>query len=364
MTFLKVSDQIDNLMTQGEAVVVLVSGDPLFFGLGRLLLERFPTSDLSFYPHLTSVQLAFSRVKQSWQNAEIISIHGRSLEPVITALQQGKEKIAILTDPQNSPQAIAQLYLQLDLPIDYQFWVCANLADPVSEVVRCFAKSELENLIKQEFPSLSILVLIRQERVIKVEKLPLLGIKDELFHSFADRPGLMTKREVRIQILGELDLMPEQIVWDIGAGTGSVSVEIARLSVTSQVYAIEKTAAGITLIQQNIDSFALSNVKYIYGHAPTILAGLPAPDRIFIGGSGGELLNVLSYCAKQLKPDGRIVLALATLEHLHQAMNWFSKANWHYHLLQVQLSRSVSIAALTRFLPLNPITLISASHPV
>lgn len=89
-----------------------------------------PKDKLCFYPHLTSLQLAFSKIKQPWGDVQIISVHGRSIDLLITALQQGREKIAVLTDPQNSPQAIAQLYLQLDLPIDYQFWICENLGDP------------------------------------------------------------------------------------------------------------------------------------------------------------------------------------------------------------------------------------------
>jgi len=360
--FLAVTEKIATLLDEGEEIAILVSGDPLFFGLGRLLLERFPSDQISFYPYLTSIQLAFSRIKQPWQDAQIISIHGRSFEPLITALQQGREKIAILTDPQNSPCAIAKLYLQLDLPIDYQFWVCANLGDPDSERIWSFQKTEIDGLLESEFPSLSVLILLRQERVIQGAKFPLFGLQDEVFHSFSDRPGLMTKREIRIQILGELELFPGQIIWDIGAGTGSVSLEIARLCPTSTVYAIEKTAIGITLIEQNLKTFSVTNVQTVYGSAPAILEGLPAPDRIFIGGSGGKLRDILSYSRKQLTPNGRIVLALATLEHLQEAVTWFKEQQWRYHLLQVQISRSVSFAELTRFLPLNPITLVSASN--
>jgi precorrin-6Y C5,15-methyltransferase (decarboxylating) len=109
----------------------------------------------------------------------------------------------------------------------------------------------------------------------------------------------MTKREVRILILGELALQPGQIIWDIGAGTGSVSIEIARLSGTSQVYAIEKTAIGSSLIEQNCRRLQVKNVVSIHGTAPDILQQLPAPNRIFIGGSGGNLNVILDTC----KPD-------------------------------------------------------------
>ena len=183
-----------------------------------------------------------------------------------------------------------------------------------------------------------------------------------MFLSFSDRPGLMTKREVRILVLGELALKPGQIIWDIGAGTGSVSIEIARLFPSSKIYAIEKTAAGIALISQNCRRFQVENVISIHGTAPDILL-VPTPDRIFIGGSGGNLSEILDTYSCCLAPDGVLVLALATLEHLNTAITWLKKhPNWHHQLLQVQLSRSVPVGQLTRFAPLNPVTILTATR--
>jgi precorrin-6Y C5,15-methyltransferase (decarboxylating) len=195
-----------------------------------------------------------------------------------------------------------------------------------------------------------------------LDALPMLGVPDRSFLSFGDRPGLMTKREVRILVLGELALQPGQIIWDIGAGTGSVSIEIARLFPTSRVYAIEKTAAGTTLIQQNCDRFQVENAISIHGSAPEALYNLPAPNRIFIGGSGGNLTEILDTCNSRLTASGRLVLALATLEHLNEALGWLSRQQWDYQLLQVQLSRSVPVGPLTRFSPLNPVTILTANR--
>jgi precorrin-6Y C5,15-methyltransferase (decarboxylating) len=166
----------------------------------------------------------------------------------------------------------------------------------------------------------------------------------------------MTKREIRIAILGELALQPKQIVWDIGAGTGSVSIEIARLCPNSQVYAIEKTAIGQTLIEQNCQRLQVNNVIIIRGKAPEILSQLPAPDRIFIGGSGGNLAEILEICQKKINPEGLLVIALATLENLYQSLDWFSQNSWQYRLLQLQISRSTPVGSLTRFTPLNPVS--------
>ncbi|MGH2416405.1 MAG: precorrin-6y C5,15-methyltransferase (decarboxylating) subunit CbiE, partial [Microcystaceae cyanobacterium] len=231
--------EIRHRLTSEKQIVILVSGDPLFFGLGRLLLEKFPSEQLRFYPHLSSVQLAFNRIKVPWQDARIVSVHGRSLDELTQLLQQGIEKIAILTDGSNTPNAIAHLYLSLELPTPYEFWICENL-EATQEQIYHFSTGDttaFNALMKQDFSPLNVVILLRQnqsfEQFLDVNKLPILGLSDKTFSSFSDRPGLMTKREIRLLVLGELSLQPGQIIWDIGAGTGSVAIEIARLCPTS-----------------------------------------------------------------------------------------------------------------------------------
>lgn len=352
---------------QAPRIVVLASGDPLFFGFGRLLLTELPADWLTFHPHLSAVQLAFSRIKLPWQDAQVISAHGRSLDELTQSLQQATEKIAVLTDNHNTPAQIARLVLSLELSSQYQLWVCQNLGG-IEEQVQCFTA---EDLLGKTFAPLNVVVLLRLQDSVRqplnLNALPLFGITDRQFLSFSDRPGLMTKREIRILALGELALQPEQMIWDIGAGTGSVAIEIARLCSNSQIYAIEQTAAGISLIQQNCQRFQVNNVIPVRGIAPDALADLPDPDRVFIGGSGGNLIRILESCSQRLRPHGVIVLALATLEHLTAAQNWLStQPNWQHQFLQAQLARSVPIANLTRFSPLNPVTLLTirlAPHP-
>ncbi|NJP11300.1 MAG: precorrin-6y C5,15-methyltransferase (decarboxylating) subunit CbiE, partial [Leptolyngbyaceae cyanobacterium RU_5_1] len=350
-------------------IVILTSGDPLFFGLGRLLLMEVSPDQLTFHPHLSSIQLAFSRIKRPWQDACIISAHGRSLDELTQALQQGVEKIAVLTDKTNSPGAIAHLLHALDLPIRYQMWVCQNLGGLDERIVEV---QDFQSLQTQTFAPLNVVVLQRVEELesLKLYSLPILGVPDQAFLSFRDRPRLMTKREVRVLVLAELALQSPQTVWDVGAGTGSVSIEMARLCPGSQIYAIEKTAVGATLIQKNCQRFQVNTVTSIHGTAPQALQSLPQPDRIFIGGSGGNLNEILDICGAQLQVGGRIVLALATLEHLNTALTWITAQSptphyqWHHHLLQIQLARSVPVSTLTRFSPLNPVTLVVAEKTV
>ena len=357
------SSLIQSPLAQQYHIVILVSGDPLFFGLGRLLLTWFPPEDLIFHPHISSIQLAFNRIKVPWQDAIVVSAHGRSLERLNQALQQNAEKIAILTDNLNTPAVIADLLLSLDLPSPYQFWVCENLGGR-EETVQSFSINQVKS---QTFAALNVVILIRQSADFKtpldLSKVPTSGIPDQYFLSFSDRPGLMTKREVRSLVIGELELQPNQIIWDIGAGTGSVSIEMARLFPESTIYAVEKTAAGTTLIEQNIHRFQANNVISIHGEAPDILHRLRSPHRIFIGGSSGQMSEILGLCSLRLITGGIIVIALATLEHLSIVLDWVKQRQevergWHYQLLQVQLSRSVPIANLTRFSPLNPVILV------
>jgi precorrin-6Y C5,15-methyltransferase (decarboxylating) len=359
--------EIENKPSIHNYIVVLVSGDPLFFGLGRLLVAEFSPEQLTFYPHVSSIQLAFNRLKTPWQDAQIIRAQGRSMETLIQSLEQGIEKIAILTDNIYNPPAIAQLISSLDLPNCYQFWVGENLGGNDERVQQW----DIEILKNQVFSPLNIVILLRQSdskiEPLDLSKISTFGIRDQLFLSYSDRLELITQREIRTLVLGELGLQPKQTIWDIGAGMGSVSIEIARLFPDSTIYAIEKTAAGTSLIEQNRQRFQVNNVISIHGEAPNILHHLRSPNRIFIGGSGENLSEILGICSIRLSPGGIIVLALATIEHLNTALNWLEQRkrierSWSYQILNVQLSRSVPIANSTRFSPLNPITILTIYH--
>ncbi len=352
--------------------VVLASGDPLFFGIGRLLLEAFPAEQLVFHPQVSSIQLAFSRLKLPWQDATLVSVHGRDEQMLIQAVKRGDDKIAVLTDGVLTPGAIAALITALNFPVHYRLWVCENLGSENERVTSHFPHELKETIQTQSFAPLNVVVLVRQlddVASLPLDKLPLIGLPDSVFKGFRDRPTLMTKREIRLLILGELAPLDTQIVWDIGAGTGSVSVEISRLCPNAQVYAIEKTAMGAALIRHNVDLLAIAPVTPIQGKAPNALVGLPWPNRVFIGGSSGQLVPILNFLVSHPSSVGegldRIVLAIATLENLSEVIAWVKQpaiaAHWHHQLTQINISRSLPVGPLTRFLPLNPITLVTLS---
>lgn len=360
--------------------VVLASGDPLFFGVGRLLLEAFPAHQLAFHPHISAIQLAFSRLKLPWQDATLVSVHGRDEQPLIQAIKRGERKIAVLTDAVLTPGAIASLITSLDFPTRYRLWVCENL-DGDNERVTSYWPDELQGQSAAHgsatlnFAPLNVVVLLRHEEdsfspesqpESQLEALPLIGLPDSVFKGFRDRPTLMTKREIRLLILGALAPLDGQTLWDVGAGTGSVSVELSRLCPNARLYAIEKTAMGVALIRHNAQRLAIAPIQVIQGQAPAAFTNLPNPDRVFIGGSSGQLIPILDFLAGLARSPSRIVLAIATLEHIAQITTWIAQptvaATWHYQLTQVNISRSLPVGPLTRFLPLNPITLVTITQ--
>lgn len=372
------ADLRSRLQTHPETrAVVLASGDPLFFGVGRLLLTSFPAEQLAFHPQVSAMQLAFSRLKLPWQDATLVSVHGRGEQLLIESLKRGDPKIAVLTDGVFTPGAIATLINALDLPVRYQLWVCENLGDNDREHLSVYSPGQtIEH--QRTFAALNVVILLRQSDetdTVPLEQLPLIGLPDSAFKGFPDRPTLMTKREIRLLILGALAPLDGQTIWDIGAGTGSVSIELSRLCPTAQLYAIEKTAIGAALIGHNARQLAIAPIQIIQGQAPAALTNLPQPQRVFIGGSSGQLVAILNVLSDRMTTTPkanvasvssvRIVLALATLEHLNQVISWATqpavKGIWQYQLTQINISRSLPVGPLTRFSPLNPITLVTLS---
>ncbi|MGB3614830.1 MAG: precorrin-6y C5,15-methyltransferase (decarboxylating) subunit CbiE [Elainellaceae cyanobacterium] len=347
--------------TAPPRVVVLASGDPLFFGVGRLLLQHLPPDRLLFHPHLSAVQMAFSRIKCPWQDAEVISAHGRSPEILLAALRRGVSRIAVLTDNAITPTAIAQMLLNLSLGDRYRIWVCEALGGE-QEQVRCCQAADLAQ--EDRHNPLNVVILQRQDSLPPPTP-PVVGIDDSQFASFPDRPGLMTKKPVRLVALGQLQLQNHQVVWDVGAGTGSVSIEAARLCPQSQIYAVEKSAAGASLICENAARFSVANIIPVCGRAPEGLSELPSPHRIFVGGSDGDLAKLLDIAQVRLQRGGILVAALATLDTMAIATQWLkarspaTAAVWNHQFLQVQLTYSVPVGPLTRFTPTNPVTLLT-----
>jgi len=353
--------EIKEKKKEGKNIVILASGDPLFFGIGRILLANFAQEELEFYPHLSCVQLAFNKLKTSWQDCKVISLHGRDIELLIKELKKGSEKIALLTDNNNNPLVIWRLYQQIKIGQDYDIWLCENLGDKSQEKLTKINSEKDINL--DNISPLNIVIFLKQkieDNAININQLPIIGIPDNYFKTFPDRPSLITKKEIRLLILGQLALQEKQVIWDVGAGTGSVSIEMARIAKNSQIYAIEKKAIAISLIRENCQKFMVNNINIIHNSAEKVMATLPSPDRVFIGGSSGNLKLLLNIIKDKINPEGKIVIALATIENLGIAVEWFKENKWDYEIINSQINKSLSIGKMTRFNPLNPVNIITA----
>ncbi|NWQ43358.1 precorrin-6y C5,15-methyltransferase (decarboxylating) subunit CbiE [Bacillus sp. EB106-08-02-XG196] len=334
------------LQQETQNAVILVSGDPLFYGLGSVLAKKLP---LEIYPYTSSVQLAFSKMKESWQDAYIVSLHGRSIKGFAQRID-GRKKIAVLTDETNSPQAIAK-YLKRFGMTEYDAFVAENLQGK-NERCRSFTLDEME---QTSFFPLNVVILKQRELV---ERTPL-GIPDNAFFQRKPDKGLITKREIRTLCLQELGLKENSIVWDIGTCTGSVAIEAAKIAREGAVYAIEKNEGDLENCLENQLKHRTDFVA-VLGKAPDRLEEFPDPHAIFIGGNGGNMEHLLQTCISRLQPNGRLVMNIATIENLAEALRHLKALGCEVSILQAQISKSKPILNLTRFEPLNPIYIVTA----
>jgi precorrin-6Y C5,15-methyltransferase (decarboxylating) len=340
-----------------EKTVVLASGDPLFYGIGRVLLEALPRRDLVFLPHVSSVQLAFARLKEPWHDATVVSLHGRPLGALLPALQARAAKIAVLTDARNHPAAIADLLRRQDAAEDYALWVCENLGGPDERLSR----HAPGGLHAETFSPLNVVVLLREpEPPAAAEAVPLLGIPESaLLHRPGPR-GLITRREVRLIALCHLELRPDDVLWDVGAGSGSVSLEAARLSPRLRAFAVERDADAFRQLDANAQRLGAGRVRLVRGEAPEAFTDLPDPDAVFIGGSGGRLVEILESAVRRLRPGGRVVLDCITLENFARAWEWLREHGLGPAATSVQLAHSRPLGRLHALEPDNPIFILRA----
>lgn len=339
-----------------EKTVILASGDPLFYGIGTALLESIPREDLVFIPHVSSVQLAFARIKQTWHDARIVSLHGRPADALIAAVRAGETKIAVLTDARHHPAAIADMLRRLDAADYYDLWVCENLGGSDERIIR----HSPADLHEAAFSPLNVVVLLRTRPppARRVAELPLLGIPESALLYQAGPRGMITRREVRLLALCYLELLAEDVVWDVGAGSGSLSLEAARLAPQLRIFAIERDASSCERLVANITRLGATQVQLVAAEAPAGLAGLPDPDAVFIGGNGGKLAEILDAVAARLRPGGRVVLNCITLETMSRGWERLGELGLEPEATSVQLAHSRPLGPLHSLEPDNPITIL------
>ena len=359
---------VDNLQSRAadQAVVVLASGDPLWFGLGRILCDRIGAERLRFHPAPTSLQLAFSRIGRPWQDADWVSLHGRDPEILASTLQKRPAALAVLTDPnQGGAGTVQQMLRSSGLEASTDLWLCENLGHPDERVQLIAPGTALPTDLQ---PLLIALLIAREPAAPDPQQLPLFGLDDGLYLQHSDHPGLMTKREVRIQLLAELALPPQGVLWDLGAGTGSVGLEALRLRPGLQLLAVERRAGGAQLIQRNAQRLGVSPAAVLEADATTVLnGGLPSqlsqPDRVLLGGGGAQRERLLQEVLTRLRSGGVVVIPLASIEALASVRPLLENAGLAVRVQQLQAWRGQPLGDGTRLAPMNPTLIVTGTKP-
>ena len=345
-------------LSDEHTVCVLASGDPLFFGIGAKVAAAVGGDHVEFLPAPSSIQWAFARARLPWDDAAVLSVHGRALAGLATRLR-GLSKAAVLTDAENGPRRMAEHLLAHGVT-DLRTWVCEHLGGP-GERVRSLSLEELART--DDIAPLNVLLLVRTDVDWRPPpSIPFLH--EDTFAKRMPKNGLITKREVRLLSLGALALRPDAVVWDVGAGSGSVSVEAAMLAPRGQVHAVEVDPEGVALCRENARAHGVDNVHVVEGRAPEALSGLPAPDAVFIGGSKGSLDAIVAASLSALRPGGRLVVNAVTLENVAEAYAAFRARGLEPEVTLVQIARGVALARYQRYEALNPIHLLAVEKPI
>lgn len=354
---------------QKRHVVLLASGDPMFFGIGRRVVEEFGQENVSVLPDLSSIQIAFSRIKEPWDDAFLMSLHGgpdpdkRRRLPYdieqIPGLLERHHKIAVLTDKEKNPSVIAGVLMnsiQEGVPshTSLLMHVCERLGYR-DEKITSGPPAEIAGMT---FSDPNVVIIIDRgggvHTSVTQSQEPAFGLTEaEIAHT----RGLITKDEVRAVSIHKLRLAGIGVLWDIGAGSGSVSMEAAKLSPELKVYAVEKDEEQCEHIEENKLRFGIQNVTILRGTAPEVLKNLPAPDRVFIGGSGGRLPEIIGAVCDKMT-GGIIVINAVALETLNEALVLLGKNGFEAEVSQISVSRSKELKGRRIMSAMNPVFII------
>jgi precorrin-6Y C5,15-methyltransferase (decarboxylating) len=342
---------------EGKRIVVLASGDPLFYGMARYLCDKLGKDRFQVIPHVSSMQLAFARVKESWEEAVLTNLANHDLESVLDKIRIA-DKVGLFTSEAFSPARIAKALLERR--IDYfTAYVCENLGSPDERVTH----GELSEIAGEEFSPLNVMILVHKpelpDRPSDALGRRLFGNSDAAFLQSRPKHGLLTPAEVRAIALAQLDLGPASVFWDIGAGSGSVSIEAAQIARQGMVYAIEMDPEDHQLISANAERFGVKNLTPVLGRAPDAWTNLPDPDAVFVGGSGREISRIVELAYGRLKSGGRLVASVGSIENLSDVHKTLRHYTVDVPVWMINVARGVEQLERVRFESLNPTFLLA-----
>ncbi len=355
------NELVNWLRSQKTDVILISRGDPLWFGIGRILLENFSKDELIFYPSNTCIQLAFSKLKIPWQDTVNLSIHGRDSTRLVEALKARPSSLAIITDSnKKSIEIIQKNLLELNLIEFYDVWLCEEIGFD-NEKIR---KLNFKESLPSDISSLNIVVLTKTKKNYLNDNLPLFGISDNIFKTFDDRPNLFTKREVRVQILADLELPKNGVIWDIGAGCGSIGLEALKLRPNLDLFCIDKRIGSKALIQENSKRLGVKP-KFIFEEDinktfnSRNFSSFEKPNRLIIGGCDKNTkLQIINKLAQGMRIGDIIVIPIIDIQTIKELKAELEDKNFKTNLNLIQTYKSLSIAEGMRLEPNNPIFLL------
>jgi len=363
-----VAEWVAEARNAGRRVAVLATGDPLCHGIASFLIGKLGKENCEVLPNVSTLQWAFARLGLAWQETKICSVHskdagewtiGATPEHGLYALLQAARShdlLAVFTGPDNTPARIARMLVSEGMGEAFQLSVVSGLFQSNEKIVGPLPVSQCVSL---ECDSPNIVIL---QRSAPHKPDVLFGLEDSAFIQRKPEKGLITKREVRAVSLARMQLRSHSIVWDIGTGSGSVGLEAARLCPQGHVYAIEKNEEDAENARQNRQQLGITNYTLSNGKAPQGLNAWPDPDAVFVGGSGGELDELIKLALQRLKPEGWLVMNFVTFENLNTALTTLGALNASWDVTQLQASRSQPILHMHRLQAENPVWIVSAQR--
>jgi precorrin-6Y C5,15-methyltransferase (decarboxylating) len=349
----KITEAVDFIKERmkTQSVVVLASGDPLFFGIGSILVKALGPENVAIYPNVSSIAAAFARIKEPWSQVRVVSLHGRKNDQAVFKALNEANAVAVFTDPVRNPAWISKRLAAEDY-VNIKICVLESLGT-AAERFNWYSLEQASEMTFSE-PNLVVLKRINQEQQLKIT--PHLGIPDKYF---VHERGLITKSEIRAITLSKLQLLPDHVLWDLGAGSGSVSVEAALLARRGKIIAVEKNPARIEQIKINLNQFGITNLEVVQAVLPDGLTGLPAPDRIFIGGGGRNLAEIIDTAAGFLKSNGIVVINTVLMPNVLTAMETLEALGFKTSMVQTQISHSRKMPWAERLEAQNPVWTVS-----
>ncbi len=315
----------------GKNIAILASGDPNFFGVAPLAYKVFGKKNVGIVPNITAFQAACARIKENWEDAVFVSLHGRSLTQ-LNRISPESRCIIIYCDGVNSPARVARHLIGRNKAFKTcRAWVFENLGQANERVTT----GKLEQLQPRTFAPLSMMIVKNSAAGNARSTLMPLGIPDA---AFCFSGSMITKRDVRLLVISRLGCDGSKVLWDVGAGSGSISIEAACLYSDIEIYAVEKDRQRFAQLQKNINKFKTGGVQPVFGIAPAILKALPDPQSVFIGGSGGKLSEILQEIKQRLRKNGNLVVTCITVDSLTQVVQFLKQWQWNYMVTSVQLA--------------------------